>query len=180
MTKKIKVIHIHTDPKFIFTINKYSEEIFDNRLVYFGDIDKLQNRYKRYLVDLPINNKKRYAKLKQECLKANIIMLYNLESFGIKLALDLPLHIKIIWRFFGWELYSKHPKLIYSEKSLKTWKPTSSKMSIINRVKRRVWEIIYGNNSFEKAINRIDYFKGLMDSEYDLLLSLGYKLPPFV
>ncbi len=47
------------------------------------------------------------------------------------------------------------------------------------KLKSYVYKKIY-KNPFDRALNRINYFAGVIDDEYTFLQSIGYNLPPFV
>lgn len=177
---KKKIIHIHSDAKFVHEIYNYQNKCFDNYLIFLGDVNRLSKTFADLLIILPVNSKDAFLKIKNLCETADIVILNNLEGVGIKLALSLNLKIKIIWRFYGWEIYSKEPKLIYSNKSLQTWKSYYEKLSITQKIKYSIYKLIYGKNTFKLAIDRIDYFMGVMDDEHTLLKSLGYNLPTFI
>ncbi len=180
-----KIIHIHTDPKFLFHINGYSSRFFDNRLVFLGNPEDLDEEYKKNTILLPPSDKERHTKLKQICEDADLITISYLSTFCVDFVLSLPDNIKIIWRFFGLEIYSKERKLVYSKLTLKVFESEIQKLPLIIRVKYFIWNLLYKNDTskednFKLALKRIDYFLGIMDDEYELLKFLGYDLPPFI
>lgn len=174
-----KIIHIHSDAKFIQEIYLYSTVEFNNQLVFLGESDQLPGNLDNSAIFLSNKNKNSLAELIKICATADIIVLNNLSSLTIDLALKVSSNVKILWRFFGWELYSKHPDLIYSELSLKTWSSEEKKLSIYNQLKFHAHKVLKSNQNFLNALKRIDYFMGLMDDEYIFLKKLGYNLPEF-
>lgn len=177
---KPNLIHLHGDPKFISEVELYSTELFSNKLVFTGNPNDLSGEYKTKALSLSSQGKDRINELLQICKDANIVILNNLDALFVNIALALPKDVIIIWRFFGNEIYSNHPQLIFSERSLETWKAPIQKLSILNQVKHHVKELISTEDRFKLAMERVNYFMGIMDDEYEYLKSLGYKLPPFL
>ncbi|WP_026452226.1 hypothetical protein [Aequorivita capsosiphonis] len=178
MKNKIKIIHIHKDPKFVHWVNMYSQDFFENQLVFLGESNSISNEYDNLLVSMPKDEEDRFLKIIELCENSDLVTINNLNSYALKITLALSLEVKIVWRFFGWELYSKDPKLIYSEKT-RQLRPSYPKPSFTIQLKQYIWNLLY-ETPFEKAIKRMDYFIGLMDDEYLYFKKLGYKLPPFI
>lgn len=181
MTLK-KIVHIHSDFKFVYEIDNYSEEFFNNQLVFIGDLNKLSEPYKKIAITFVGDKRVRIQKLINICESADLVILNNLENLSVNLALLLPKNIKIIWRIFGNEVYTKEPELIYSKTSLCTYKPGVKKLSFLNQVKHHIWHLLHPGEKekFKLAIKRIDYLLGIMDDEHAFLKKIGYELPPFI
>lgn len=174
-----KIIHIHSDPKFIYEHKIYDSNNFENT-VYFWSNKSISTVNLERNINHISYNQEGLEKLISLCNKADIVVINGLMGMKIDLCLALAPNVKILWRFFGGEIYSKEPKLIYSQKSLQTWKSAYQKLSFSNQLKHIIWHVINRKDKFRKAIKRIDYFLGLMDDEYNLLNSLGYNLPKFI
>src|SRR5690606_29833312 len=110
------VIHIHTDYKFISSEQMFYGSYFSNTSVFIGDKSKNHEVNDHLLI---LNYKQDYQKLLDVCKNVDLVVLYDLDSIKVKLALSLPAHIKIAWRFFGYEIYHRRPDLFKSELSRK-------------------------------------------------------------
>lgn len=175
-----KIFHIYSDPKFLYFINSYSSPLFDNQLVFTGKAERLPPEYRESAILLPSDKEDRITKLLNICKSADLITINFLNATTVKLILSLPKNIKIIWRFYGAELYTREPKLFYSKATLKYWKPKVKKTSFINQVKQYIWHLLHPEKNYKLLLERIDYFLGVMDDEHALLKSIGYDLPPFI
>ena len=75
--KKIKVIHIHTDIKFINGINRFYGEEFENISFIIGSKDQYKGPYEKD-VRYYDNTLKDYNQIINQCEKSDIVVLYNL------------------------------------------------------------------------------------------------------
>jgi len=187
MMNKLKVIHIHTDYKFIGSVDVYEGEYFENSIVIIEDDELYKGPYR----DKAIFFKKSNINLKkiiELCRSADLVVLHGLDLFKGKIALSLPKHINIAWRFFGYELYKRQEELVLSEKTINARKISYSKKPFnILRKMFRVFQVYFQISKFgktpsvviNKAINRINYFLALSKEEYNHLES-SFELPPFL
>jgi dTDP-N-acetylfucosamine:lipid II N-acetylfucosaminyltransferase len=116
-----------------------------------------------------------------------MVVLYDLNFSKAYIANRLPNSIKVVWRFFGLELYGKMPEVVFSEQTIRASKEISVKYDYLffrNLLGRAFNKIRFGTNSkteFKKAaFNRVDYFHGLSEKEYDFLKEFWPQLPPFL
>jgi hypothetical protein len=56
-----------------------------------------------------------------------MVVLYDLNFPKAYIANRLPNSIKIVWRFFGLELYGKMPEVVFSEQTIRASKEISVK-----------------------------------------------------
>lgn len=191
---KYKIIHIHGDIKFFKLSNAFHSPEFENSLVFIG---------KRVDYELISDDKIIYFERKNLiidhfvdfCKNADLIVFYGIDLIATKIILALPKHIKIGWRFFGFELYSrcKEPfitnttKLLLEEESkiekenalLK--KQQENRNSFYLNFKQKLHSIVFPKkNYFLEAISRCDLFFGLFEEEHLMLKKFFPNLPPFI
>ena len=170
-----KVIHIHSDHKFIVDSERYMGEFFENELII---LDTKNSSNKQY------HNKALFFDPKLENLKdiltivntADALVIYSLDFFKSQIVNCTDKKVKIIWRFFGTELYSRKLHLYLS---------TKSKLFVISRLfKGQIKSIfrffIQEEKSFYKAISRTDAISCVFKEEYDYLIRHWNHLPKFI
>ncbi|MDD2635910.1 MAG: hypothetical protein PHW82_10465 [Bacteroidales bacterium] len=116
-----------------------------------------------------------------------MVVLYDLNSIKAYIANRLPSSVKVIWRFFGLELYQRMPEYVYSEQTAKALKIDTKKYDFLyfkNKLALFYNSIRFKTifkNEFEKAaFSRVNYFHGLSLAEYLFLKGYWPKLPPFL
>jgi len=184
--KKIKVVHIHDDSKFLSRTNRFDDDRFDNLVVFIGS-SKWSNN-KRNTVKNFSEGKKDVDNIIRYCNSADLVVIYDLNFIKSYIVNRIPSNVKIGWTFFGYELYKRMPETVYSKKSL-SFLPTyqnpnySGLKYFYNQAKSSLKKIIFWQTTIEKefynAINRIDYFFLLSDYEYNFLKSFWPNLPLF-
>src|SRR5699024_9863889 len=105
------------------------------------------------------------------CKTADLVVLYDLDILKCKIALALPDNVKIAWRFFGHELYSRMQHEVLSDKSL-SFTDNSLNKAARNFLRPLYYKIKYGEDLktlFQKAVSRFDYMFILSRNEYDYL-----------
>ena len=184
MTKKI--FHIHTDSKFINDSSNLDFKNYNNTIVYIGNCIEIKNQTS-YPVVCISNSLNVVNKVSKICREAQIVVLYDLSAEKIALANKLPEDVKILWRFFGHELYGRKQKYFLSTQTINLLNHQKInlirklKISFAFRLKRFMQKIVLKHNyNFEQAINRIDVFLGLFEEEYELLNTCFKGLPEFV
>lgn len=189
MKKKIKTIHVFTDYKHINISERFQGDYFDNTLLAI--IPKNKELKKESAIMQFQDSKKEIREVTDICKRFNLVVLYDLESIKIRIALNMPSNIKIAWRFFGHELYDKEKSLYLSKMTKSTLKSNNllwylkcfkSKRCIINAYKQIISKHFKNKetSSFNTALKRIDFFLGLSELEYEYLNSKFLFLPEFV
>ncbi|SHJ73845.1 hypothetical protein SAMN05444280_1285 [Tangfeifania diversioriginum] len=169
MTQAIKTIHIYTGHTFMGNSDRFEGNLFENTIVIFS---KERKEYKPGKKIIQLNgSKKDIEKVIGICQKAELVVLYDLDQVKIKIALSLPNHIKIAWRFFGHELYDRQ-RLKYLSK-------TTQRTLGVKLILEKFWEK-KNITQFTKALNRINFFLGLSEAEYHLLVNNWRRLPKFI
>ncbi len=111
-----KVIHIHSDHKFIMDSERYMGEFFVNEILILGTKNSSNTEY---------HDKALFFDPKLEYLNdilaivntADVLVIYSLDFYKSLIVNRVDKRIKIIWRFFGTELYSRKLHLYLSTKS---------------------------------------------------------------
>ena len=183
--KKIKIIHIHTDYKFIWpSLMAFEGNYFDNTVVIIEKKSPYDGPLKKNTFIFDSANKN-IRNIINVCNKADLVILYDLDFIKSRIATELPRNIKIAWRFFGYELYSKRKDLFVSEKSFSA-SMANRHFSIgqfVNIIKPIYHRIKFGGTPlslFNAAINRINYFLALSLEEYVFLSIYWDNLPEFI
>jgi len=104
-----------------------------------------------------------------------------------QLAIMIPDNVIVVWRFFGAELYDLRPELYLSELSLKFLRNKSEQLRKLTDPKAIIRKLLdltsirsRRNNTFFKAIKRVNLLLGLSEYEYNHLKSIWKQLPPFI
>lgn len=184
-SRKINIYHIHSDEKFVHSTRLFDFEFAKNHIFFIGDINSYKGAYKANVHFFP----KSKAGLKQiicECQEADIVVVYELNYLKAYIVNRISKSTKILWRFFGTELYTKMPKRdVFSPQTLKL---LHSEESIISSFANRFftplkrwlkWRTNLGTE-FNRAMQRIDFFIGLSHTEYQYLRERFRHLPRFL
>ena len=178
--KKIKVVHIHTDRKFLFDTKNFEGNYFDNIIIFIGQEANRESLDKHiFFVEKAVNKIPEILKL---CQSTDMVVLYDLDSFKQRLVLKFPDTVKIAWRFFGYELYAKRPDLYKSKLSRKY-----DKVPLKKNMKKNLYPMYSlltdratPSQKFNRTIQRIDFFLVLSEEEYKALKVFWPKLPKFI
>lgn len=184
--KHIKIIHIHSDLKFIYDSRIFENSIFVNQIIIIGNKNNCNGPYKENALFFK-QSRKDIFRIINLCKTADIVVLYDLNFIKSFIINRLPSNIKIIWRFFGYELYEQIPEQVYSELSMKAINKDEKVTpwnDLIAKIRRGVskyicWRTSY-NKEFNKALKRIDYLLGLSVYEYNNLKQIWPYLPQFI
>lgn len=178
--RKLKVIHIHTDYKFVSGSNIFDGEIFDNEVIIFQNKESYKGKIQHKTILLKTTNRD-LNKAVKICINSDLVVLYDLNNIKYRIALSLPSNIKIAWRFFGYELYGRKKELFLSEKSLTN---SSQKKKVYIRSLLKFYHYLkYKENLnyiFDKAVKRINYMLVLSNEEYNFLKDNWNNLPEFI
>lgn len=183
---RFKVVHIHSDIKFVDGSRRFDPEIFENRIVIVGDSSHYSGIYKDVAIRVS-SSRKSLQQIIQFCSTVDMVVLYDLNFAKAYIANRLPQEVVVIWRFFGLELYGDMPNYVYSHLTrpiiAKNWR-TTFLLKIKDLVKSLVYLVIFQGTSqkeFSKAaFQRSDYFLGLSEKEYVFLKDFWKDLPPFL
>lgn len=182
----LKIVHIHTDLKFLNETERFTKFSFLNTVIMIGENISISRAYSFQPIILS-SHKTDLRKVVTICSSADMVVLYELDSVKSYIALKIPQNIAITWRFFGAELYNKNLVNYLSDKSLKFYNPKKEKLLKIFSYKSIYYKLIsiiknisYPAKNFADAINRVDLFLCRSKYEYDHLVQYWKNLPLFV
>lgn len=170
-----KIIHIHSDRKFISDSGRFEGENFDNELLILQDNNSTGKEY-QYKARFIEANPENLNKIVGIVNSADMLVIYNLDFFKSQIVNLVDERVKIVWRFFGAELYSRKPHIYLSAKSRSFFKYRLFKDQI-----KRIFPFLFKNEkSFYKAIKKCHAIICVFEDEYDYLKSLWGQLPRFI
>lgn len=181
---KIEVVHIHTDTKFLNGTNLFDAPFFNNNVFL---IDQ-ENSYKEFFnrEGVIVVRPEELNRIRTSAKKADVVVVYELDFIKTRIVLALPEQTKIIWRFFGYELYSKKKKDYVSAISFKydEWERSVEQEKFWKKIlKNGYYQLRYGNHPdkiFQRAVKRIDFMIALSQEEYNEISSYWSYLPAFM
>lgn len=177
--RKLKLVHIHSDPKFIKEIAKYRTDYFDNVLIILGKKDSSNSQFHDYALffeEKPSN----ISKIVKLTFDADLVIINNLTRFKCRIVLEIPKRTKIAWRFFGHELYSRIPQKVLSPSTLRVLREDSRNKNVLYLAAKKLRSTIFRRDILPEAILRLDLFLGLFVEEYNMLKKIWPDLPPFL
>lgn len=181
-----KLIHLHTDFKFLYETLRYKDESFYNEIIFIGDVDDsiigiLQNLQLPYKVF----NKTETNKVVEVISSFDGVVLNGLGKTNVELLNFLDKNQKVFLRFFGYELYSLNSDKYISKKTLNLYDSIALRKygfkTYIKRKTKRILRFKYkSNRERQKEIySKIDAILLLNQFEYDELKKYFY-LPRFI
>ena len=177
---KLKVVHIHTDHKFILDSNRFDGISFINTVIVISNTNNHVGKNNENVIFLEYN-RKTIDRIVDLCHHSDSLILYDLSAISMQIALTVSTDIKIFWRFFGHELYSRIKGFCYSEKTEIVLKRNLLERMIDFLSPRKLVRLIRGSdNIFERTLERIDYFLCFSTEEYELLKEHFHSLPPLI
>lgn len=175
-----RIIHIYSDPKFVTEVRKFESEYFDNVLIFLGNREEIPKSLQAKNITFYSKKRDVIPKILKISTGADLVVINGLDYFNERIVLNLPERVKIAWRFYGSELYSRMPDAVFSGLTQDALNVNVIRRFVITSVKRNLIKVLPSLSSFNRAIRRIDYFLGAFREEYDLLRSVGFDLPPFI
>ncbi len=182
--KRKIIVHIHSDYKFVVDSAKYDDNLFENKIIILQDSKPYDGVFRDKAILLN-KNKESIDHIIDICNKADLVVLYDLDILKQKIALNIDENIKIAWRFFGYELYSKMIPEVTSKRTRKVIFGFFNKKTIclLERIKNLLRMLKYGinvNKLFFRALKRINYMLVLCEEEYVYLEKKWGYLPEFI
>ncbi|WP_446787896.1 hypothetical protein [Macellibacteroides fermentans] len=181
----IRIAHIHTDKKFLYAIERFRNINIYNLNILISNCYKYDKNKNRDFIAFKYstNNLKKIINL---CNQFDIVVIYDLNLINSYISNRLKPSIKIIWRFFGLELYSKMPDYVYS--SLTASVLDKNQKSYLQSKVLEFWsvskQLLKYRSTFKKefneAIRKVNYFCGVSDMEYEFLKNEYSYLPKFL
>lgn len=175
MTPMNKIIHLHSDHKFVSDSERFESMIFKNQLIILSAKNSHNRPYhdKALFFDPSPTNLHNILKIVNS---ADALIVYNLDFFKSQIVNLLDERVKVIWRYFGTELYSRKPHLYISTTS----KPFFVSRIVKSKVKS-VFRFVFSQEKlFYKAIKKCSAIICVFEEEFDYLTSLWGNLPKFI
>lgn len=170
-----KIIHVHSDHKFIHDIGKYQGELFINELIILDSKNEYNKKYHDQA--LFFNPNQNSLKTISEIIdNADIVVFYELDFYKCQIVNLISINIIIIWRFFGNELYSRKLHLVLSRPT----KLLLVKNILLWKFKSMAKVLFSEERAFYQALGRIDAMTGVFEEEYEYLTKYWSRLPKFI
>lgn len=187
----MNVVHLHSDEKFIYESKRFLDKDFTNTIVYYGNSHlglTLKTR-KMFEVTVLKNSKT----LLNDIIKiisdkeADLLVVYDLDPTKIALINKMKNPIKIVWRFFGHELYKIDKQKYLTADTIAI--NNKAKVSLTRKIfnysiykKSLITKEIYYNYNFDykDALQKISAFMGICKEEYNYLHNEYGPLPYFI
>lgn len=178
----IRVLHIHTDPKFLELIPVFEDQKFENDIIFISsDEVDLSKRYPGYKITYYKLNRIALKEVIKKANEADLVVCYMMEITSSYICNRLNKNVKVLWRFFGAELYGLLGQSMYSDATKAVLSYT--KPSLFKRIKYAIISLsLYGTmyrNEVAKAMLRADAVAMLYKEEYEYL-NQKFKLPTFI
>jgi len=183
---KAKIVHIHSDIKFVDGTRGFDDKLFENQIVIIGR----KGQYTGFFMDVALyyeNSRSGLQSIIKFCETADIVVVYDLNFPKSYIVNRLPRSTIVIWRFFGLELYERMSNFVYSELT-KRARGVFANNATYHKFKRFGKALLYlirfqttpEKEFFVSAFKRVDYFLGLSEKEFHFLRGIWPKLPPFL
>ncbi len=167
----IKIVHIHSDPKFLNEVLKFENSEIENSILVIGH----ENNF-RPLKDFKINfffkDDSNLVNIIELIRDADIIVVNDLCHYKKKIINLLDSSKLILWRFFGTELYSEDRNKFYSLE-------TQSKFGEIKFSIRNYYKSLKKRILDKKIYAKIDFVMMICKEEYDFI-SAYKSIPKFL
>lgn len=173
--KTLKILNCVFDEKFIDDLIEVMDFTSTNNIineyVCITDVFPTYKSVKQYDRIQHVNEKNFITFIVEKGY--NVILLHNLNSIPINVLRKLPKTIKVVWLAWGTDIYNspvkEHPfvKLdLYRERTRKVIAP-----DFIDWLRQKYGYIHYllHRNEIREAIERIDFFSGVIPSEYNMM-----------
>lgn len=187
-----KLLHIHTDIKFIEDSLKFIDKRFNNEIVFLGvsdnnTVDKFRN------LGIPFkifdNSQENIKSIIVLANRFDAVIFYCLEDIKIQILLGLQSKIKTFTRFFGFELYNLCMNKYLSDETLNLL--PSKKQTVIGYIKSKISILKRSSNILlnkeyslkfdnqKRVYKKLDAILMINKFEYDELRELFY-LPKLI
>lgn len=150
---KYKLVHIHTDFKFLYETLRYKDDSLYNEIVFIGEVDEMTiSKLDNLNFPYKIYSFSEIYKMHEIISEFDGIVFYSMDAIKVDILTKNDKNIKVFLRLFGYELYSQKLNKYIS----------TSTLNLIN-------PIAFSNNNFKKnlkkKIKRIFGFEYRIDIE---------------
>ena len=170
----MRILHIHSDRKFVELSDDFTHSEIQNSVIILGKMSIDSDDVLHF-----DNNKRSYHKIARLAEGFDVVVFFSMCLQHAYICNQLPKHLKVIWRFFGGELYQYIQRDILTE-HCRTYVKSSKRHHILSVVKNMVLYGATAESIFWHAVKRTDYFMCLAADEYNYLKKIFPVLPPFL
>lgn len=177
-----KVLHIHTDNKFLSYNKAFSDPSFSNTIMFiYEKKNDTHSLYSKHDIILIENSQKGLKSAIDIANNADLIVVYMMDITKSYIVNRIRTGIPIVWRFYGAELYGKLNNYVLSDLTKQIIQKQNYPFVI--RIRAFLNNILtYGINykaEFDCSIKRVDAIAMLYKQEY-VFLSDFFMLPKFI
>lgn len=180
---KLKFVHAITDEKFIEYARLSFEKaaLTEDKYILISDKKNLTFNYlNNFKGGIQILTPYEFRQSFESEDFGDVLVLHNLYSVPLETIRLIPRRIKIVWLSWGFDIYSNpfpgYPLLDIGERIMpETKKLLESNKSLESKLKKIIKVLVsyvsptYSKKCFEEAIERIDFFSGVYEIEYDMM-----------
>ncbi|MBP5364982.1 MAG: TDP-N-acetylfucosamine:lipid II N-acetylfucosaminyltransferase [Bacteroidales bacterium] len=173
---KYKICNIALDEKFIdgaIECLDLLSDRWDSQWVVCQNVEQDLKMIKRYVDRIKIIPEKNVLDYINQN-KFDAIILHSFVAVSPLTIIQIPKKIRVFWFGWGYDIYNfpeYRPFLKWNLYKPLTYRYINSSLSV--RINQLVSKIIFfikrKDKLFDKALNRIDFFSGILPFEYDLL-----------
>lgn len=183
---KHKLVHIHTDFKFLYETLRYKEDSFYNEIFFIGDVDEMTiNKLENLNFPYRIYSFSEIDKIQETISEFDGIVFYSLDVIKIDILTKIDKNKKVFLRLFGYELYSQKLNKYISKNTLNLINPITFSNKDFRKNLKKIIKRILGfeyrvNQEKQKALySKIDAVLLVNKFEYEELSKYFY-LPRFI
>ncbi|HLV23607.1 MAG TPA: TDP-N-acetylfucosamine:lipid II N-acetylfucosaminyltransferase [Moheibacter sp.] len=168
-----KIYHIHTDSKFLHDSKRFDDARFENILVIIGQ-EPIVELLSFQTVFLSLDNRNLINQMVLTTKDADLIVLYGLCPIKLKFLKKINKKHKILWRFFGYELYGKRKDLMFDSETFERLEEKRGINGLLRKIKRN-----FINRQESRLRKKIDYILLFSEEEYNFLKKY-WNIPSFI
>lgn len=176
MIKK-KVYHIHTEYKFLNDSLRFEDDKFENILLIIGQVPPHSNLLFQSLF-IRNNEPNLISRIFENIQDADLIVLNGLCPIKLKLLSMIDAQMKIVWRFFGYELYGKRKDLMFDSDAYQRFEISKGVFGYFKKGIRNIKRSIVNKKETELR-KKIDYILLFCEEEY-VFLKENWSIPEYI
>ena len=184
-----RILHVTPDEKFINSVIWQFEKVLPNESTYVVSIPHSSYNLKHVTqserVDLLIANRKKIKEFVKNIDNYSLIFLHGMDIVNAQIILNYRGKGKIIWVFWGWEIYDNpqaEASNVIGNLTKKKGLHKKEKKTFDKKIKEILYYLLcfrlfsYGSLIL-KAIKRVNYVGLLSKQEFDFLVKKKYLNP---
>lgn len=178
---KLRIIHIHNDPKFIFKVNNYINPNIDNKIYYINKDDLIGDKFDIVNFEYSMRGA---IQLIERCNTDSLVIIYGLDFIKSYIINRLPINVNVIWRLFGFELYGNISTQFYSNLTIDAISNNTNNKSKFGKIYSwlkfyRYWRT-RARDEMNRARGRCDLVMTTTNHEYNFIKGIWPDIPPFL